>query len=536
MIMKWTVTGKDASGSVNLNGTAESNESVLSCSVHFNEETVIEEVTGTIALPLQKNDHIFINGYQTWTVCPEYTAEDHIRGLHGVPQMIVDRFSLDRYGDYHFVRYPNKKGILHGESWMYIRTGQEYLLIASVDEKPGYTLFEMNCNTGILTLKRDCAGIHACNDMNIFDLFIKKGNEEDVFNAWFDAMHIKPQAQKLYGYSSWYNRYQNINEEAIMQDLQGCSDIFRKDDLFQIDDGWENYVGDWLKADDKKFPKGMRSIADQIHEDGFKAGLWLAPFVAEEKSELMHQHPDWLLKVDGKPWKCGCNWSGFYALDIDHPGVQAYLKEVFTKVFDEWGFDLVKLDFLYGAAPFGNASESRSGRMIRAMEMLRELCGDHLILGCGVPVMPAFGLVDYCRVSCDVSLDWDDRPHMRILHRERNSTKHALVNILSRRQLNRRAYLSDPDVFFLRSGNCRLTYEQKALLASTDALLGGVFLTSDNPALYTEEMKKQYQRYRHMAEAAEDVHVAMEETGDYEITYTLDGRQCNMTIDHRLLK
>ena len=26
----------------------------------------------------------------------------------------------------------------------------------------------------------------------------------------------------------------------------------------------------------------------------------------------------------------------------------------------------------------------------------------------GVAVMPAFGLVDYCRVSCDVGLDWDD--------------------------------------------------------------------------------------------------------------------------------
>ena len=174
--------------------------------------------------------------------------------------------------------------------------------------------------------------------------------------------------------------------------------------------------------------------------------------------------------------------------------------------------------------------------MIKAMQMLRELCGDHLILGCGVPVMPAFGLVDYCRISCDVSLDWNDKPHMRILHRERNSTKHALMNIISRRELNRRVYLSDPDVFFLRSENCKLTYEQKALLASTDALLGGVFLTSDNPSAYTEDMKKQYQRYRHLAENAEDVHVTMEENGDCEITYTMDGRQCNMTIDHRLLK
>ena len=65
----------------------------------------------------------------------------------------------------------------------------------------------------------------------------------------------------------------------------------------------------------------------------------------------MREHPDWLLLHEGKPWYCGCNWGGFYALDIDNPEFQAYLKAVFTRVLDEWGFDLVKLDFLYAAAP-----------------------------------------------------------------------------------------------------------------------------------------------------------------------------------------
>ena len=74
-----------------------------------------------------------------------------------------------------------------------------------------------------------------------------------------------------------------------------------------------------------------------------------------------------------------------------------YLRRVFDRVLNDWGFDLVKLDFLYGAAPFGNARESRAARMYRAMELLRSWCGQKQILGCGVPVMPAFGLVDYCR-------------------------------------------------------------------------------------------------------------------------------------------
>lgn len=84
------------------------------------------------------------------------------------------------------------------------------------------------------------------------------------------------------------------------------------------------------------------------------------PLCAKRTLPFSRQHPDWLLKVNGAPWCCGCNWSSFYALDIDNPAVLDYLRRVFDRVLNGWGFDLVKLDFLYGAAPFGNARESRA--------------------------------------------------------------------------------------------------------------------------------------------------------------------------------
>jgi alpha-galactosidase len=109
------------------------------------------------------------------------------------------------------------------------------------------------------------------------------------------------QREKLYGYSSWYNRYQNIDEASIEQDLErDAPRSFQKNDLFQIDDGWEPYVGDWLEPDAKKFPNGMKKMADQIHAAGYRAGIWLAPFAAEEKSKLYQEHPDWFIKKDGR--------------------------------------------------------------------------------------------------------------------------------------------------------------------------------------------------------------------------------------------
>ena len=489
-------------------------------------EGKIKKVKALLDLSVQDDEKIFMNGYQTWTNCPEYGKKGRIRGLNGLPQAMINKYGLDRYGDYHFVNYPYKRGITHGFSWCYFRKGDKYRLIASTDEKNGYTMFTYDSDRGQLGIIRDCSGVKCGGEFHAFDLYFAEGTEDEVFDGWFGEMDIHADAKPLRGYSSWYNRYENITEETIRTDLDGCKTVLSQGDLFQIDDGWQPAVGDWLEPDEKKFPDGLKALADEIHEAGFIAGLWLAPFVCRNESKLMQEHPDWLLQVNGKPWSCGSNWGGFFSLDIDNPEVMDYLRKVFDRVLNEWGFDLVKLDFLYGAAPYGTENESRAGRMIRAMDFLREVCGDKLILGCGVPVMPAFGRVDYCRVSCDVGLTWDDRPLMRIIHRERVSTKQAIENTIFRRQLNGRAYLSDPDVFFLRDENLSLTAEQKRLLAQVNALLGGVLLTSDDPSSYTDDQREAYRELRHLHDA-EQVRVDWD---NHLISYLLDGKAQAISI------
>ncbi|MBE6118699.1 MAG: alpha-galactosidase [Erysipelotrichaceae bacterium] len=525
-MMKWLVKGiQNGGGDFVLAGECElKGETRVITEV---PEGITTSVTASLDLPTAEDEHIFMNGYQTWTYCPEYTKNDRIRGVHGLPKAAVDKFSLDRYGDYHFVKYPYKKGILHGFSYCWFRDKYRYLLIASLDETPGYTQFTYDASQGKLYLKRDCSGIACAGDFHAFDLVCLEGTEDEVFDEWFRLLGVKPiRNVPLRGYSSWYNRYENIDSEAIANDLAGCRKILSVNDLFQIDDGWEPAVGDWLKADTEKFPGGMKREVERIHEAGFQAGIWVAPFVAEEESETFRKHPDWFVRVNGQPWKLGCNWSGFYGLDIDHPEVRKYLEKVFRRIFDEWGFDLVKLDFLYGAAAFGTRKESRAARMIRAMKWLREMCGDHAIIGCGVPVMPAFGLVDYCRISCDVTLDWNDKLYMQIVHRERPSTKQAVGNIISRRQLNGRAYLSDPDVFFLREENCKLTEEEKTELAKLDALLGGAWLTSDDPGSYTPEMRRNYWLIRRYTEAQNVQYDPVRRRVNYE----LDGYPAHLDL------
>lgn len=491
--LNWSV---ELEGQPPRTGTAQASGEVrIRCDM---PEGILRTVTARLELPLAPAEKIFLNGYQSWTWCPEVGPKDRQRGVKHIPGPLLKKYAFDRYGDYHFVDYPTHRGSFHGFSYGYLRQGEHYRLFASLDEGPGYTIFFYDAKAGVLTITRDCAGMrHPGGQLSAFDLYFAEGSESAVFDGWFEAMDCRPRTNRpLAGYTSWYNRYEAITEWDVKNDLSGCRELLQPGDLFQIDDGWEPAVGDWLAADAAKFPSGMKALSDEIHKNGFLSGLWLAPFACTEQSRIYQQHPDWLLRKNGRPWKSGGNWGGFYGLDIDLPAVQAYLEHVFDLVLNEWGYDLVKLDFLYAAAPFGTEEESRAGRMRRAMELLRHWCSDKLILGCGVPLMPAFGLVDYCRIGCDVSLSWDDAWYMRLFHRERNSTKHSLDNTLYRRQLGGRAFGNDPDVFFLRDENCRLTPDEKRYLAEMNARYGQVLLISDDPNAYTPEMEEEYRSVR----------------------------------------
>ena len=151
--------------------------------------------------------------------------------------------------------------------------------------------------------------------------------------------------------------------------------------------------------------------------------------------------------------------------------------------------------------------------MCEAMDFLRELVGDKLILGCGVPLGPAFGKVDYCRIGSDVGLAWDGSPKEKLLHRERVSTKNTIGNTIYRRQLNGRAFWNDPDVYLLRDDNIKLSTKQKALLAQVNGLFGGLLFTSDDVGSYDAEKRELQQSLTGLHGAARRV----ERKGRYTI-------------------
>jgi len=112
-----------------------------------------------------------------------------------------------------------------------------------------------------------------------------------------------------------------------------------------LDDGWQNNYGDWA-VDPKKFPNGdadMKALVDRIHQEGFKAQLWWSPLSAVPDSQLLKDHPDFLLlNQDGSKRKISW-WNSFYMCPADKAVVE-YHKALVRKILGEWGFDGLKLD------------------------------------------------------------------------------------------------------------------------------------------------------------------------------------------------
>lgn len=481
----------------------------------------------------EKNEKFFVNGYQSWTTSGEMSAEDIYRGT--TPLAGVTKYTKDMAitsGDYAFTRYEPRPGFFHSFTYTYLRRGDEFELFGSLSERNGYTVFYSDMEKHIFSVEKDVEGLTISEPYEMFDIVRVVGGYDEVFDKYFAAMSLpaKKRVDRLTGYTSWYNYFQKIDENIILRDLKGLSRARESVNIFQIDDGYEPFVGDWLDYNGKDFPNGMKTIADAVHREGYLAGIWLAPFnVQRGKSRILKEHPDWLIRnPDGKP-QLGCvAWGGAYTLDIYNPEVREHLKKVFDNVLDDWGYDMVKLDFLYSQCRTPRDNKTRGTIMCEAMDFLRECVGDKLILGCGVPLGPAFGVVDACRISCDVDLSYGGKFYNSMsINNELPSAQNAINNSMFRRHLNGRAFLNDPDVFFLRDHNLTFTWEQKLLLAKINNLFGRVLFVSDDAGEYSEaELEVLKETFRETDAKILDVKcVGARADGNYEIKFIENGEE-----------
>ncbi len=461
----------------------------LECLQHL----TINSCVLTAPFQLVEDDVIFCKGYQSWSETGWYTKADRFKNINPLAKPLMGQM-----GDNHILKKQLKKNQLRSWSYTYLQQENNVILFAgSCDEQTAFTAFLYNTKRNIFSIVKDAEGLslNKGNHIQLFDLFFFDGFKEAAFKQYFEFSEIKPlPIQKKAGYTSWYNRFNKIDGPYLTQQLKAFQLRNIPMDYFQIDDGWQLAIGDWLNLK-PGFNSEICCLARNITEAGYKPGLWLAPFICEKNSFIYTNKKEWLLKdTKGKPVKSGYNplWSGWhYALDFYNEDLRNYLTKVFKTVFDLWKFKMVKLDFLYAVCLSTPKHKTRGEVMHEAMQWLNKVCGENEMLACGVPLVAAAQNAQYCRIGADADFNW--RHWLRhVNHRERLSTINALKNTLSLYELDAHYFYNDADVCLLRNENNNLTTDEKLTQLYINYIFGSLFFISDEINRYDDATLQLY--------------------------------------------
>lgn len=134
---------------------------------------------------------------------------------------------------------------------------------------------------------------------------------------------MKPRPVHINTWEGFYFEH----DEAALKDLADHAAALGVE-RFVLDDGWfhgrdddTSSLGDWW-PDARKYPDGLKPLAEHVTALGMEFGLWLEPEMANPDSEMFRAHPDWALGVAGRPLVTARNQ---LVLDMRRDEVRDYL-------------------------------------------------------------------------------------------------------------------------------------------------------------------------------------------------------------------
>ncbi|MFM8305455.1 MAG: glycoside hydrolase family 36 protein [Actinomycetota bacterium] len=292
------------------------------------------------------------------------------------------------------------------------------------------------------------------------------------------------------GWCSWYQYFERIDETTLRANLARAGDW--PFTVFQLDDGYQSAVGDWLEPNDR-FPSSLDALADAIRGEGCTPGLWLAPFLAAPDARVVRTRPELLTRGhDGEPVVSMFNdiWGGFVlGLDPTRSETRAHLEDLGRAVRDA-GYDYAKLDFTFSPnvpGAYADPTATPAQRVRAGYDAFRRGFGDDgFILGCGAPLGACVGVVDAMRIGPDIAPSWE------VAERDTAwpgyefaapALRHAWSATADRAFLHRRLWVNDPDCVMLRTHATDLTPDQAEGWARAVGASGGMVVVSDDLAL-----------------------------------------------------
>ena len=242
-------------------------------------------------------------------------------------------------------------------------------LKADVDE-PSQALFAVEAD-GAYFKSRWAPGYHPIDrrrcpkaptgwmSWNIY--FDKAGSAENLAEARVGAKYLKPFGLDIWSIESWQDNSLWLPVSTFHHHENRC------------------YA--------KQFPEGMKRLADEIREIGFKPGIWMSLY-GEGDSAFYAAHKDlYLHDRNGKPID---NWAGRYMLDTTNPDALELMTKLARQASEEWGYEFFKFDGMANTPRKFERDDIRACAknpgdakwFENSVRALREGIGDKLFLGC----------------------------------------------------------------------------------------------------------------------------------------------------------
>lgn len=158
---------------------------------------------------------------------------------------------------------------------------------------------------------------------------------------------------------------------------------------------------------DNMNPSQLKEFASYCKMKGFKPGIYWAPFVDWGKYDRPVEGGDYRYKdtwttQDGQP----VDLDGGRAMDPTHPATRQRIIH-FMRLFKEWGYEMVKIDFLSHGALEGDhfydpAVTTGMQAFRKGMEWVDSVAGDKMLLYAAIsPNLATSRYVHMRRIACD---------------------------------------------------------------------------------------------------------------------------------------
>ena len=286
------------------------------------------------------------------------------------------------------------------------------------------------------------------------------------------------------GFSTWVAFGDGVRPTDVYVTADNMVNMRLKDygyTLLQIDDGWQygwRCSGSWWARSEwgggNTDNDAMKTIADQIHARGLRAGLWMGVFNDEDNPDWRptcwgHQYPQFDPDFRGDsrcPGNTGGNLNYHLGLDIFKTWLANLMQRVTGVGGNNWGFDYLKMDFL----DQGNGTDLEYREACRILK--DNMRAGTQVLHSNSKQMNVIGVLTAMRAGDDVSPRWSDGSA---------GIDPTLRGVSYQWYAHNNFWITDPDTVHIRvqSGGWGVTYTEAQSWATIAGLSGGILKMGD---------------------------------------------------------